>query len=58
MPVAERRARSYGDSRRRLVLVTPEWSTREVALADETIERFFATLRQTYVEVVGARASG
>ena len=58
MPVTEGRARSHGDSRRRLALVTPEWSTQEVAFADETIERFFAALRHTFVEVDGGRVSG
>jgi hypothetical protein len=38
--------------------VTPEWSTQEVAFADESIERFFAVLRQTYVDVGVGLASG
>jgi hypothetical protein len=58
MPVSERHARLDDDKRRRLTLVTPEWSTQEVAFADESIERFFTVLRQTYVDVGGGLASG
>jgi hypothetical protein len=58
MPVTESRARSDDGERRRLALVTPEWSTQEVAFAEETIERFFAALRRTFVDVDGGRASG
>jgi hypothetical protein len=51
MAVSDSRARTGGD-RRRLVLVTPEWSTQQRnAFADEVIDRFFAALRHTYREV-------
>jgi hypothetical protein len=57
MPVTERRARP-DDNHRRLALVTTEWSTQEVAFAEETIERFFNALRQTFVDLGGGSASG
>lgn len=57
MPVTERRARS-DDAPRRLALVTSEWSTEEVEFADDVIERFFAALRHTYVDVDDRCASG
>jgi hypothetical protein len=59
MPVAESRARPYDGRRRRLVLVTEEWSTQEeVAFVDETLDDFFAALRQTYVDLGDECASG
>jgi hypothetical protein len=51
MPVTERRARTDDDTRRHLALVTPEWSTQEVEVADKAIEDFFAALRHAFVDV-------
>jgi hypothetical protein len=49
MAVTEGCARPDGDVRR-LTLVTPRWNADMVAFADNTIDRFFADLRRTYVD--------